>query len=146
MPVRRGNSPQAISRRQVANGRPGGLDSQAIQRLAFGQAAPAPVPASQPTVVPGSTGAGDRGQAKQMEVLERRLQKLTNLLDRQERELQLVQQRVVGGESGVASEYRNVQGLSAEDDHFKQKKELMSQIFQANVDLHRQIGAGAKAS
>ena len=40
---------------------------------------------------------------------------------------------------GVASIYRTVQGLSADDDNAEQKKEMLKNIFDANVALRRAI-------
>ena len=45
------------------------------------------------------------------------------------------------GDSGVASVYKNVQGLSPTAVQAELKKALMSKIFEANVELRRQIGA-----
>ena len=145
MPARRANAQQAVYRPVVPNGRPGGLTPQAIQKLALGQATPA-LREPERTIRALTPVQEDAGQSQKMDLLERRLQKLTHLLDRQERELQLVQQRVVGGDSGVSSEYRKVQGLAPGDEQFEQKKDLISARFDANRDLHNQIDAEAKAS
>lgn len=78
---------------------------------------------------------------RQIETLERRIQKLTASLGMTEGELRraLTQQSV---DPGVASMYRNVQGLSAVDVQQELKKELMSKIFQANLELRKQIAPG----
>lgn len=78
---------------------------------------------------------------RQIETLERRIQKLTTSLGMTESELRraLTQQSV---DPGVASMYRNVQGLSPVDVQQELKKELMSKIFQANLELRKQIAPG----
>ncbi len=83
---------------------------------------------------------------RQIDTLERRIQKLTHSLGMTESELKraLTAKNV---DPGVASLYRNVQGLSADDVQQELKKELMSKIFQANLELRKQIvpdqGGGA---
>ncbi len=83
---------------------------------------------------------------RQIDTLERRIQKLTHSLGMTESELKraLAAKNV---DPGVASLYRNVQGLSADDVQQELKKELMSKIFQANLELRKQIvpdqGGGA---
>ncbi len=81
-----------------------------------------------------------REQAERIELLERRIAKLSESLGMTEAELQRVlAQRST--DSGVASVYKNVQGLSATAVQAELKKALMSKIFEANVELRRQIGA-----
>ncbi len=73
---------------------------------------------------------------------ERRIVKLTQSLELTEDELKRIAQSK-GIEHGVSSIYREVQGLSEEDAAFETKKELMSSIFQSNIQL-RESMAGAK--
>ena len=40
-------------------------------------------------------------------------------------------------EAGIASVYREVQGLSDADNQFGKKKELMADIFAANLQLQK---------
>jgi len=76
---------------------------------------------------------------RQIEILERRISKLTESLGLTESELQRVlRQKTV--DPGVASVYKTVQGLSSQDVQAELKKALMSKIFEANVELRRQIG------
>ena len=84
MPARRANAQQAVYRPVVPNGRPGGLTPQAIQKLALGQATPA-LREPERTIRALTPVQEDAGQSQKMDLLERRLQKLTHLLDRQER-------------------------------------------------------------
>jgi len=79
---------------------------------------------------------------RQIDTLERRIQKLTQSLGMTEAELRraLSQKNV---DPGVASMYSQVQGLSSDDVQHELKKELMSKIFQANLELRKQITPGA---
>jgi len=79
-------------------------------------------------------------QRRQIEVLERRIGKLTHALGVTEEELQRVL-KLKGVDAGVASIYRTVQGLSSDEVAAELKKELMSKIFQANVDMRRQFSS-----
>ena len=79
-------------------------------------------------------------QRRQIETLERRIAKLTHALGVTEEELQRVL-KLKGVDPGVASVYRSVQGLSSDEVAAELKKELMSKIFQANVDMRRQFSS-----
>lgn len=73
---------------------------------------------------------------RDVENYQRRISKLTNSLELTEEELK----RVAAAKSidiGVQSIYRTVQGLASDDSNFETKKELMSSIFQANLDLQK---------
>lgn len=70
----------------------------------------------------------------QIDVFQRRIAKLTESLARSERALEdLSRQKSV--DPGIASVYRTVQGLSADDDQWELKHELLVRIFEANVAL-----------
>jgi 16S rRNA G1207 methylase RsmC len=73
--------------------------------------------------------------------LERRLSKVKALLELRESELQRL---VVAGEvdSGVASIYREAQGLQAESELGQRKREMMALIFEANQELQRKLASG----
>jgi hypothetical protein len=75
---------------------------------------------------------------RQIEMLERRIERLSEALGMTEAELQraLANQTL---DPGVASIYKSVQGLSPTAVHAELKKALMSKIFEANVELRRQI-------
>lgn len=75
---------------------------------------------------------------REVEHFERRIAKLTESLAMTEEEMRRVA-AAKGIEIGVASIYRQVQGLSGDDAHFEKKKELMSDIFQANMELKAAI-------
>ncbi|NUP97621.1 MAG: hypothetical protein HUU28_15790, partial [Planctomycetaceae bacterium] len=80
-----------------------------------------------------------RSEAQErIELLERRIAKLSESLGMTEAELQ----RVMTAKSidpGVASIYKSVQGLSATAVQAELKKTLMSKIFEANVELQKQF-------
>jgi hypothetical protein len=79
---------------------------------------------------------------RQIDVLERRIAKLTQLLSMTEGELR----RLIDAKSidpGVASIYKNVQGLEESENNAHVKKELMKRIFQANLELKQQLTSGS---
>jgi diguanylate cyclase (GGDEF)-like protein len=84
-------------------------------------------------------------QQRQIEMLERRIERLSEALGMTEAELQ----RALANQSldpGVASIYKSVQGLSPSAVHAELKKALMSKIFEANVELRRQIDSQPRTS
>ncbi len=83
-----------------------------------------------PTPEPGTEAAYRR----HIDVLERRVAKLTQLLGQTEADLRrLASMKDV--DLGVASIYRSVQGLSSEEGAQAFKRSLMREIFQANLEL-----------
>ncbi len=90
---------------------------------------------------PAAKKAGERledSQArKQIDVLERRLAKMAKLLD--QRDVEIVSRSRQEEDNGVASIYRNVQGLKEAGEDGKQKKALMSSIFEANLKLREMV-------
>ncbi len=79
---------------------------------------------------------------KEVENFERRIAKLTTSLELTEDELK----RIAAAKNidiGVGSIYRTVQGLAGTDNDYETKKELMSSIFAANLQLQK---GGAEAS
>lgn len=69
---------------------------------------------------------------------QRRIEKLTQSLSRTEDEIKrLASMKDV--ETGVASIYRSVQGLTGDDDDIEQKKEMMAAIFEANLELREKV-------
>ena len=77
---------------------------------------------------------------KQVEMLQRRLAKLTESLGVTERELARVR-RLKAVETGIESIYTEVQGVDDGDEQVELKKELMSKIFAANLDLKQKRSA-----
>ena len=73
---------------------------------------------------------------KEVDLLNRRLQKVTKTLDHTEGRLQEALTGVTE-DLGVSSIYKEVQGLSSQDPEFKKKKTLMTSIFEANLELQQ---------
>lgn len=76
---------------------------------------------------------------REIDLLQRRIAKLTQSLGLTERELERLRS-LKDVEGGMESIYRNVQGLGDEELHRELKRELMAKIFEANLDLRRQTG------
>jgi GGDEF domain-containing protein len=66
--------------------------------------------------------------------LERRVRKLTDLLDVTEAELKRVA-AMKNVDTGISSIYRSVQGIGDDDNNAEVKRELMKSIFEANLAL-----------
>ncbi len=78
----------------------------------------------------------ERGRA--MDILERRLDKVCVLLDATEDQLRTaLSARDL--DPGLASIYREVQGLDAGEPQIVAKKRLMRQVFEQNLVLHREL-------
>ena len=77
---------------------------------------------------------------RDVELLQRRINKLQTSLQETEHELRHVA-RVKNIDGGISSMYRDVQGLDENDAQFERKLELMTELFKANVML--QEGAQA---
>jgi len=73
---------------------------------------------------------------RKIDILERRISKLTDKLGTTEEQLQNVL-RSKNIDPGLASIYSTVQGLSADEASGELKRELMSKIFEANLELRR---------
>ncbi len=78
---------------------------------------------------------------ERIDLLERRLAKLTHLLGVTEEELQRVA-AMKGIDLGIASIYRSVQGLSEEAANREKKIEMMKEIFKANLELKNKLSSG----
>lgn len=82
----------------------------------------------------------DEDHQREVEVLRRRIDKLNRELDNNESVIaRLVQQKRI--DPGLASIHRVVQGLCGEDALYEQKKEMLSAVYEANVDIQGQIRA-----
>ena len=77
-----------------------------------------------------------REHLEKIDLLERRVTKLKDLLDATEQELGRVAASR-GADSGVASIYRSVQGLRGDERNFESKKEMLTLIFEANLELQK---------
>jgi GGDEF domain-containing protein len=77
---------------------------------------------------------------KQIEQLERRVAKLTESLGLTEAELKRVA-AMKNIDLGMASIYRNVQGLSADEANAEQKREMLKNVFESNMALRAQLAS-----
>jgi diguanylate cyclase (GGDEF)-like protein len=106
---------------------------------------PAPEPEARPALSPAerdeALAAMDREHRQEVENLERRITKLTAMLERTESDLRRMAEMKVG-DDGVASIYKNVQGLSQEESALELKRDLMQKIFEANMELKQAIARG----
>ncbi len=85
-------------------------------------------------------GSGRVDGSGEVDLLQRRLAKVKGLL--QEREDQLRRLDSAGGvEVGLASIYREVQGIVDKGPEAERKRELMTSIFEANQELHEKLRA-----
>jgi hypothetical protein len=79
-------------------------------------------------------------RSDKIDQLERRVTKLMESLEKTEAELLQVA-RMKGLESGVASIYRTVQGLDSGESDFERKQEMLTLLFEANVELRKKIAS-----
>lgn len=77
--------------------------------------------------------------------LERRVAKLTNSLDMTEKELKRVAS-MKSVDTGVASIYRSVQGLSDDDDNAEQKREMLQDLFDSNLAFRKELAEKKKST
>jgi len=84
-----------------------------------------------------SDPAAEAEYLRKIELLERRITKLSQQLGSTEDQLQSVL-RAKSIDPGLASVYSTVQGLSSAEAQAELKKELMAKIFEANLELRRQ--------
>lgn len=82
--------------------------------------------------------SSEEAHRRQIDILERRIAKLTHLLEETEDNLRRIA-GMKGIDPGMSSIYRTVQGLSSHEEAFALKKQLMKKIFQANLDLKTAI-------
>ncbi|MBL8862261.1 MAG: diguanylate cyclase [Planctomycetes bacterium] len=79
-----------------------------------------------------------REKQRQIEILERRIAKLTQALGLTEEELRRVAS-LKGVDFGLPSIYKTVQGLSGAEPEFERKKVMMLTILEANLALKREL-------
>ena len=75
-------------------------------------------------------------QDREVDLLQRRIGKLNETLGSTERRLREVA-ALKSLDGGISSVYREVQGLDSSDVQAERKKELMAEIFKANLDLQK---------
>ncbi|MBK7645513.1 MAG: GGDEF domain-containing protein [Planctomycetes bacterium] len=85
-------------------------------------------------------------ERRKNDVLERRIAKLVSQLGITESELKRIAQ-LKNIDLGIASIYRDIQGLGGQDSQGERKREMMAEIFAANFQMKREIEArnGPKA-
>jgi len=81
-------------------------------------------------------GEKEAAYRREIQLLRRRVTKLTESLGLTEQELGRLRD-LASMDPGVASVYRDVQGLSIDDARAELKRELMASIFEANLELQR---------
>lgn len=81
-------------------------------------------------------------QDKEVGNLQRRIKKLNDTLQTTEQRLQKVA-AMKDVTDGISSIYKEVQGLDESDSHAGKKKELMADIFSANLKLQKKRSKGA---
>jgi len=90
--------------------------------------------------VNGERRAGDEARRalrdREVENLQRRIQKLTESLGQTEHRLRQVA-AMKNIDDGISSIYREVQGLDGGDEQQGKKRELMAEIFAANMRLQK---------
>jgi hypothetical protein len=75
----------------------------------------------------------------QVELLGRRVKKLTAQLDETEQLLERVRREKSADEAGVASIYRTVQGLRGDEAAVAQRRALLHEIFRHNLELRSEL-------
>ncbi|MCC6670607.1 MAG: hypothetical protein IT458_06080 [Planctomycetes bacterium] len=80
--------------------------------------------------------AREAAKDREIDVLERRIAKMSHALEHSEARLRELG-RTHAADPGIASVYREVQGLDRGESQFQRKKELMAVIFQANLALQK---------
>jgi hypothetical protein len=101
--------------------------------------------ADAPALVPALSDEREREFRRQIDNLERRVSKLNAMLAKTEEDLSHMA-LMKSTDPGVASIFRSVQGVSAEDEAKALKKELMLKIFEANMELKSVVAKHEPAS
>lgn len=78
--------------------------------------------------------------SREVDLLRRRIAKVNEALGDTERRLSAAV-RVQSVDPGIASIYREVQGVNPSDEMFQRKKELVTEIFRANLALQKRPGS-----
>ncbi len=84
---------------------------------------------------------GEKDSKEQMGRLKRRLERMAKDLQLSEGEVTRLRRELAQAyDGGVASIYKDVQGLSEDETNAETKKDLLSKLFQSNVELRKNIG------
>lgn len=87
-----------------------------------------------------AVSAREELHSREVDLLQRRIAKVNEALGDTERQLsESMRERPV--EDGLASRYREVQGLSPDEANYQRKKELVYEIFRANLALQKGGGS-----
>ncbi|MFO0982664.1 MAG: hypothetical protein U1E76_13180, partial [Planctomycetota bacterium] len=90
-------------------------------------------------------GAELETRRERISTLERRIDKLKSALADAEGMVERLRSvKAAQVDDGVASIYREVQGLSDKEPEFKRKKGLLEEIFKLNMELKDLVGNGAQ--
>ena len=92
----------------------------------------------------GAQGSSDGAHQRQIQILERRLEKLVILLELREGELERFKRQDLM-EPGIASYFDTVQGLAPDEPMVEAKRDLMKRIFEQNVALQASLRSGRSA-
>lgn len=83
---------------------------------------------------------GEKGSLEQMERLRRRLDRMAKDLQLSEEEAARLRGELAAAyDGGVASIYKTVQGLADNDTHVASKREMLSKLFESNVEIRKQL-------
>lgn len=120
---------------------PSSIHRKAPSIIGSGVAPDTPLVGQEPTngrhfidVAPLPAEGSEAAHAHQIDLLERRIAKLTRMLEQTEADLMRVG-AMKDVDVGFASIYRGVQGLSSREDALVLKRSLMRDIFEANLEL-----------
>ena len=79
-------------------------------------------------------GPSRNGEEAEIDFLRRRVAKLLQAVEASEQRVAVLENHRTG-DTGIASIYRDVQGLTGGEEHFDRKSALLLQIFEANLAL-----------
>lgn len=113
-------------------------EAKALEAYTLPSKAPAEELLEERELVPRPSSLEDSQARRQIELLERRLAKMARLMERRDSELLSGAARPAV-DDGVASIYRDVQGIEGVTEEGRQKKALMSRIFEANLKLRERV-------
>jgi hypothetical protein len=101
-------------------------------------------PAEKQPEAPGAAAPSAGANVAETSVLHRRLTKLSTELEKAEAEIARLRAQVAREGEGLASIYREVQGLAEDAASAELKREMMTRLFEANLALRALAGERAK--
>jgi hypothetical protein len=146
------STPSSISSAQ----RPDSLRQVELPRAPAAAAATIPATPARPSPAPALANGHRTGAALPKEplapvegtsgeMLQRRLTKLVTELEKAEAEIARLRAQVAREGEGLASIYREVQGLSEDAASAELKREMMARLFEANLALRALAASGERA-